>query len=153
MDPIGAERRSEIMRRIGRKDTPPELAVRRALHQLGLRFRLHRKDLPGKPDVVLRKWDTVIFVHGCFWHGCPRCYQGHRVPKTNREFWLRKVAKNQARDSRTRDELLSSGWRVLTIWECETADADALTQRLAGLFVSECGRLPNRTERGRGVTP
>jgi DNA mismatch endonuclease (patch repair protein) len=90
--------------------------------------------LPGNPDIVLAKWKTVIFVHGCFWHGCPRCYRGHRVPKTNREFWLSKVKKNRARDSRSSEALTSSGWRVVTIWECETADESTLTQSLATLF-------------------
>jgi DNA mismatch endonuclease (patch repair protein) len=131
--------RSEVMRRIGRKDTPPELAVRRVLHRLGLRFRLHRADLPGRPDIVLPRWRTVIFVHGCFWHGCARCYRGHRVPKTNRNYWLNKVRKNRARDARSCSLLESDGWRVLTTWECETADEEALAVSLGSFF-----RLPDR---------
>jgi DNA mismatch endonuclease (patch repair protein) len=122
------------MRAIGRQDTPPERAVRRVLHRLGYRFRLHRKDLPGKPDLVLPKWRTVLFVHGCFWHGCPRCYTGHRVPKTNRDYWLAKVSRNQARDARVGEQLRSTGWRVLTIWECETHDEARLGRLLAAQF-------------------
>lgn len=134
MDRIGRDRRSEIMRRIGRENTPPELVVRRVLHGLGLRFRLHGKGLPGKPDVVLARWKTVIFVHGCFSHGCPKCYRGHRVPKTNREFWVNKVKRNQARDLRVNAELVAMGWRVLCVWECQTHDQDDLYSGLLKLF-------------------
>jgi DNA mismatch endonuclease, patch repair protein len=130
LDNLGEARRSEVMRGIGRQNTPPEKAVRRVLHRMGYRFRLHRKDLPGKPDVTLPKWKFVIFVHGCFWHGCPRCYTGHRVPKSNRAFWLSKVARNQARDARVTEQLRSSGWRVVTIWECETHDEAFLERKL-----------------------
>jgi DNA mismatch endonuclease (patch repair protein) len=131
---LSKERRTEVMRAIGRQDTPPEKAVRRVLHRLGYRFRLHRKDLPGKPDLVLPRWRTVLFVHGCFWHGCPRCYTGHRVPKTNRDYWLAKVSRNQARDARVGEQLRSSGWRVVTIWECETHDESRLERLLSAQF-------------------
>jgi DNA mismatch endonuclease (patch repair protein) len=134
LNSLSPEQRSQVMRRIGRRDTPPEIAVRQALHRLGYRFRLHRNDLPGKPDVILPKWKAVIFVHGCFWHGCPRCYKGHRVPKTNREFWLGKVARNQARDDRVTQELRSAGWLVLTIWECDTQDGARLGRALRPLL-------------------
>ena len=134
MNTVTKERRSEIMRGIGRKDTPPEMVVRRLLHRLGVRFRLQRKDLPGKPDIVLPKWKTIVFVHGDFWHGCPKCYKGHRVPKTNTDFWARKVARNQARDRRVVEELTVGNWRVVTIWECETHDEENLLVTLTGLF-------------------
>jgi DNA mismatch endonuclease (patch repair protein) len=140
MNSVSKKRRSEIMRGIKRKDTPPEMVVRRLLFRMGLRFRLHRKDLPGKPDIVLPKWRTAIFVHGDFWHGCPRCYRGHRVPKTNMEFWSAKVARNQARDRRCADELNASGWRVVTIWECETHDEEALKATLMNLFPKSSSR-------------
>jgi DNA mismatch endonuclease (patch repair protein) len=140
MNAVSKVRRSEIMRRIGRKDTPPEKAVRRVLHNLGLRFRLHRKDLPGKPDIVLPKWNTVIFVHGDFWHGCPRCFRGHRVPKTNTEFWMAKVANNRARDRRCARKLRATGWRVVTIWECATLNEEALRKNLLNVFRLSKGR-------------
>lgn len=131
MDKLSQERRSEIMRRIGQKNTPPELVVRRILHRLGFRFRLHRKDLPGSPDVVLPKHRVCVFIHGCFWHGCPSCYRGARVPKSNREYWLTKVARNQARDERSLAALREAGWRVMVVWECQTHDPE----RLAGLLL------------------
>jgi DNA mismatch endonuclease (patch repair protein) len=114
------------------RDTKPERTVRSVLHSLGLRFRLHRASLPGTPDIVLKRHRTIVFVHGCFWHGhdCPK----GRAPTSRREFWLPKVARNRARDERQVKELEALGWRVLTVWECETKDKDALARRLAGLF-------------------
>ncbi len=141
MDGLSPERRSEIMRRIGRRDTPPEIAVRKCLHRLGFRFRLHLKNLPGTPDIVLKRWRTVVFVHGCFWHGCPDCYRGARVPKSNVEFWRTKVERNQARDRRVADELRAGGWNVLTVWECQTTDQD----RLAALLSEWTSGLGGRT--------
>lgn len=127
MDTFTKERRSEIMSSIRGKNTSPELKVRRLLHGLGYRFRLHRKDLPGKPDVVLRKHRTIVFVHGCFWHGCTKCDRGTRVPKTNTEFWLKKIEENCRRDKVARTALESSGWKVLTVWACETENIENLT--------------------------
>ncbi len=112
-------------------DTKPERVVRRALHAEGLRFRLHRRDLPGKPDIVLPKYKTVIFVHGCFWHhhGC----QYFAWPKTRSEFWREKIMGNEKRDRIAQRALREAGWRVIVVWECETKDAKA--QQLAALIV------------------
>ncbi len=127
------EKRSAVMRRVKGKDTTPELAVRKALTALGARYRLHRKDLPGKPDIVLPGRRLALFVHGCFWHGHD-CARGARVPKQNRDYWLAKVGRNRARDAANHDTLAAQGWRVETIWECELKDAAALDERLAQLL-------------------
>jgi DNA mismatch endonuclease (patch repair protein) len=134
MDLYSKRRRSEIMSRIRDRNTRPEVRVRRALHALGFRFRIHRRDLPGSPDVVLPRWKTVVLVHGCFWHGCRKCDRGTRVPKTNTEFWLAKVAENRRRDRRVRRLLRVAGWRVVVVWACQTENADRLTRRLATLL-------------------
>lgn len=110
--------RSEIMSCIKSKHTKPELAVRSFLHRSGLRFSLHRKDLPGKPDVVLPKWNCCLFVNGCFWHR-HNCKKGRRVVKNNAEFWNKKFRDNVARDRRNRADLRRRGWNVHTIWECQ----------------------------------
>ncbi len=109
------------MRRVKGRDTAPELKVRRILWRLGARYRLHRKDLPGKPDIVLPSRKLAIFVHGCFWHGHD-CARGSRVPKANRDYWLGKVGRNRARDIETRARLEAMGWRVLVMWECSLKD-------------------------------
>jgi len=109
------------MSRIRNRDTKPELIVRSLLHRMGYRFRLHRKDLPGKPDIVLPKYRTVIFVHGCFWHrhkGCQFAYK----PKSKEQFWERKFSDNVKRDAVSQSQLFSMGWKVLTVWECEVSD-------------------------------
>ena len=111
--------RSEMMSRIGTRNTAPELVVRRGLHRLGFRFRLHRKDLPGRPDVVLPRHHAVIFVHGCFWHGHEGCPY-FRLPKTNTDFWKAKIVRNVERDAEIVARLVAQGWRVLTVWECMT---------------------------------
>ena len=121
------------MRRVKGKDTSPELKVRKALTALGARYRLHRKDLPGKPDVVLPGRRLAIFVHGCFWHGHD-CARGARVPKQNRDYWLGKVGRNRTRDAASREALAALGWRVETIWECELKDAATLARRLERLL-------------------
>ena len=125
------ERRSEIMARITGKDTKPELIVRRILHALGFRFRLHRADLPGKPDVVLPKLNTVVFVHGCFWHGHD-CRRGskNRRPKSNESYWLRKLDRNLARDAEHEVKLTELGWRRIVVWECETVHPESLARWL-----------------------
>ena len=133
------EKRSSVMRQVKARDTTPELAVRKALTRLGVRYRLHRKDLPGNPDIVLPGRKLALFVHGCFWHGHD-CARGARVPKQNRDYWLGKVAKNRARDAANRDRLAELGWRVETIWECELKDAAALSQRLARLLAGQAVR-------------
>lgn len=132
-DVYGPEKRSAVMRRVKGRDTTPELAVRKALTKLGARYRLHRKDLPGNPDIVMPGRRLAIFVHGCFWHGHD-CARGTRVPKANRDYWLAKVGRNKARDVRTRGELAALGWRVETIWECEMKKEAALETRLARLL-------------------
>lgn len=121
--------RSRIMRAVKGKDTKPEWVVRRLVHALGYRYRLHRKDLPGKPDLVFGPRRKVIFVHGCFWHG-HHCKRGARVPKTNRDYWVQKVQRNRDRDTATQKALQDAGWSVLILWECEIKDTIALEQRL-----------------------
>lgn len=127
-DIVTPEVRSRMMGGIRGKDTKPEVLLRKLLFASGFRFRLHRKDLPGKPDLVLPKWNAVIFVHGCFWHRHEGCSLT-ATPGTRTEFWKRKFEDNVERDARNRDQLLSAGWRVATVWECglrkrreETAD-------------------------------
>jgi DNA mismatch endonuclease (patch repair protein) len=127
--------RSAVMRRVKGRNTTPELKVRRALTALGVRYRLHRTDLPGKPDIVMPGRRLAIFVHGCFWHGHD-CARGARVPKDNRDYWIGKVARNRTRDARSREALAALGWRVETIWECDLKDAAALEARLRGLLVA-----------------
>ena len=127
--------RSAVMRRVKGRDTTPELRVRRALTALGARYRLHRADLPGKPDIVMPGRKLAIFVHGCFWHGHD-CARGSRVPKDNRDYWVGKVQRNRARDERSREALSALGWRVETIWECGLKDAAALKARLRNLLAS-----------------
>jgi len=112
-----AAQRSFNMSRIRGKDTKPELIVRSLVHQMGYRFRLHRKDLPGKPDLVLPGHRKIIFVHGCFWH-MHRCRYGRVTPKTNADFWQAKREGNVERDRRNRKSLKADGWEVLTVWEC-----------------------------------
>ena len=128
-DIVNSQRRSEMMSRIRGRDTAPELAVRRIAHKLGLRFRLHRKDLPGRPDLIFPKHRLAVFVHGCFWHrhdGCRYAY----TPKSRTAFWTHKFTDNIARDRRNEKTLLDLGWRVLIIWECETRDAENIRQKL-----------------------
>jgi DNA mismatch endonuclease (patch repair protein) len=132
-DVFSVDKRSAIMRRVKGKDTAPELVVRKLIWRLGGRYRLHRADLPGKPDIVLAGRKLAIFVHGCFWHGHD-CARGARVPQANRDYWLTKVARNKARDAETRARLQAAGWRVAVIWECDLKDRPALELRLAGLL-------------------
>ena len=120
------------MRRVGSKDTGPELTVRRLLTSLRLRYRLHRKDLPGAPDIVLPGRRLALFVHGCFWHGHD-CKRGARAPKTNADYWRAKIARNVARDAASLAALADLGWWAEVIWECELKTPDALTERLAEL--------------------
>jgi DNA mismatch endonuclease (patch repair protein) len=124
------EQRSYNMSRIQGRDTAPEMRVRRILHGAGLRYRLHGKKLPGKPDLVFARRKTVVFVHGCFWH-MHDCRYGKPAPATNRSFWADKRRSNADRDGRNRAELEAAGWRVFEIWECETRDAEVLARRLS----------------------
>ena len=132
-DVFTPEKRSAVMRRVKGRDTSPELKVRKLLTRLGARYRLHRKDLPGNPDIVLPGRKLAIFVHGCFWHGHD-CARGARVPKQNRDYWLARVARNTARDEAAQAALAAAGWRVVVLWECDMKDAAALLERLAGLM-------------------
>lgn len=118
MDKLTKERRSWNMSKIKSKDTNPELKVRKILYKLGYRFRLHRKDLPGKPDIVLPKYKTVIFVNGCFWHRHNNCIEASR-PKTNSEYWESKITKTVERDLKKHQILRDEGWKVIVFWECE----------------------------------
>ncbi|QNI35867.1 DNA mismatch endonuclease Vsr [Edaphobacter sp. 4G125] len=118
-DVHNSEQRSRNMAAIRGKDTKPEMRVRSLLHSMGFRYRLHRKDLPGRPDIVLTKYRTVIFVHGCFWH-CHDCRWGNVIPKTRADFWKEKRGGTIARDVRNRAALEAAGWRVIVVWECET---------------------------------
>ncbi|HWU49204.1 MAG TPA: DNA mismatch endonuclease Vsr [Asticcacaulis sp.] len=117
------------MRAVKSKDTAPELRVRRLLHGMGYRYRLHRKDLPGHPDLVFAGRKAVIFIHGCFWHGHD-CRRGARMPKTNADYWTVKIGRNRERDARALNALAEQGWRALTLWECELKDESALRQTL-----------------------
>ena len=121
--------RSEVMRRVRSKDTTPELIVRRLIFSLGFRYRLHRSDLPGKPDIVFPSQKKIIFVHGCFWHG-HTCKRGDRMPKQNREYWKQKIIRNIERDKKHRDKLKKIGWQVKIIWECETKDLKKLESKI-----------------------
>ena len=119
-DIVSPEKRSDMMSGIRGKDTKPEIVVRQLLHRLGYRFRLHCKNLPGKPDIVLPKWRTVIFVNGCYWHGHEDCHL-FRLPKTRTEFWTNKIEGNRARDERNYSVLQGSGWKTVVIWECSVS--------------------------------
>jgi len=135
-DVFSKDERSAVMRRVKGRDTTPEMKVRRALTKLGARYRLHRKDLPGNPDIVMPGRRLALFVHGCFWHGHD-CARGARVPKQNRDYWVAKVDRNRARDARHLDDLTAKGWRLETIWECELKDEVALNARLQRLLSRE----------------
>lgn len=121
------------MARVKSKNTAPELAVRRLLHGLGYRFRLHRKDLPGTPDIVFPKYQKVIFVNGCFWHG-HGCSQG-RAPKSRENYWGPKLSMNRERDERKIEALDRAGWASLTVWQCEIQDEESLARRLREFLV------------------
>jgi DNA mismatch endonuclease (patch repair protein) len=124
-DSVDSSTRSRIMASVGTRDTAPEMCVRRFLHAQGFRFRLHAKDLPGRPDIVLPKYKAVVFVHGCFWHQHPGCHKA-TVPASNRAFWLDKFDQNAARDAGNVRRLRRLGWRVIVLWECEVRKKSAL---------------------------
>jgi DNA mismatch endonuclease (patch repair protein) len=138
-DVFSTEKRAQVMGAVPARDTSAELKVRRLLTGLGLRYRLHRADLPGSPDVVFAGRRTALFVHGCFWHGHD-CRRGARAPKANADYWQAKLARNRARDIRVQAELLAMGWRPLVVWECELKDPAALTARLGELLGVGSGR-------------
>lgn len=130
VDVVSSKVRSRMMAGIGGKDTKPELALRKGLFALGLRYRLHDRKLPGRPDIVLPRWNAVVFVHGCFWHRHPGC-RFATTPSTRTEFWLDKFEKNVARDQRNIVALQTLGWRVLVVWECDIkADPGGTVKRV-----------------------
>jgi len=112
------------MSKVHGKDTKPELIVRKLLYAMGYRFRLYRMDLPGKPDIVLPKYHTVIFIHGCFWHGCPKCRHAQIRPQNNKEYWNKKLDSNLERDRKNKLSLEELGWNVMVVWECEIKKAN-----------------------------
>ena len=133
VDHVSPEVRSRIMASVRSKGTKPEMVVRRALHRLGYRYRLHRRDLPGRPDLVFVSRRKALFVNGCFWHmhsGCARA----GIPETNREFWLAKLERNRQRDVNNEASLRDLAWDVLTVWECELRDLDAMLIRIASFL-------------------
>ena len=133
-----SEQRSRNMSAIKSKNTKPEIAVRKLLHSMGYRFRLHRKDLPGSPDIVLPKYKTVIFVHGCFWHIHENCKYAS-TPKTRQEFWNKKFKKNIERDLDIQENIKNIEWRSVVIWECETKNIDNLTEKIIDVFNESIG--------------
>lgn len=136
MDVLTSEQRSRNMAAIKGVNTRPELVVRRMLHSRGFRFRLHRKDLPGRPDIVLPKYKSVVFVNGCFWHQHAGCKFAGK-PVSREEYWKSKLDRNMARDADNISKLTELGWRVIVVWECELRDADTVATRLAN-YLKQC---------------
>ena len=128
-----SEQRSRNMSAIKSKNTKPEIKVRKILHSMGYRFRLHSKDLPGSPDIVLPKYKTVIFVHGCFWHRHENCKYASN-PKTRKEFWNKKFTENKKRDSKIQEKIKILDWRSVVIWECETKNIENLRDKIIDVF-------------------
>lgn len=143
-DPFTEQQRSEIMRRVRARDTSPEMRVRSLIHRMGYRFRLHRADLPGTPDIVLPRYRLALFVNGCFWHrhaGCKRA----STPATRLDYWLPKFQRTLDRDQRNHEALKNAGWSVATIWECETHDEESLRGTLGrAISGAELARRPSR---------
>ena len=148
-----SDQRSRNMAAIKSKNTKPEIAVRKMLHALGYRFRLHRKDLPGSPDIVLPKYKTVIFVHGCFWHRHENCKYAS-TPKTRKEFWENKFNENMKRDKNNFKELKKLNWNLLVIWECETKNINLLikkfSSKIANIQLSNSNPGPRSLEKSSG---
>lgn len=155
MDVFSTTVRSRVMAAIRGTNTRPELLVRSLLHGMGLRFRLHVNSLPGRPDIVLRRHNTVVLVHGCFWHrhGCTRS----STPQQNGSYWAAKFDANKRRDRRNKNALVRLGWRVVVIWECELKEPQRLEKRLARLFPADTAqssatkRIANNTGRSRAT--
>jgi DNA mismatch endonuclease (patch repair protein) len=135
-DMFDKKKRSEIMSKVHSANTTPEIRVRKLIHGMGCRFRLQRRNLPGNPDITLPKYKAVIFVHGCFWHGCPTCRRAKIRPATNVEYWKKKLDRTLERDKNNIALLEQMGWRVLVIWECETkkGNVTSLIQKLSAFF-------------------
>lgn len=136
MDVFTKEKRSLIMSKVKGKNTKPELIVRSLLHRMGYRFRLHRFDLPGNPDIVLPRYKKAIFIHGCFWHGHKTCSRSKR-PSTNTMFWNKKLSNNIRRDIRHLNDLKNLGWEVLVVWECQVKNGDGIKNILEGFIKAE----------------
>lgn len=150
-DPPPDERRRRLMARVRQRDTKPEMAVRRAAHAMGFRFRLQRRDLPGRPDLVFPRLRKALFVHGCFWHSHPGC-KWATVPKTRTEYWDAKLAANRTRDQWVEHAIAEQGWDVGVIWECETRKQDALSLRLRAFLQGELGYARGSIGHGDSVT-
>lgn len=129
MDNLSRDDRRRTMQRVTAKNTKPEMVVRRLTHALGYRYRLHRSDLPGKPDLVFPSRRAVIFVHGCWWH-CHTCKRAQRTPKTNTQYWNEKRSRNRRRDQRVQRQLRRQGWRVMVVWECQLPQPLRLGERI-----------------------
>ena len=129
-----SEARSRTMRAVKSRDTVPEMIVRRMVHAMGKRYRLHRADLPGKPDLTFPRLKKIIFVHGCFWHGHD-CKRGARLPKENSDYWANKINRNKDRDAKTQASLQIMGWDVLIIWECQLKDRTALSEHIKAFLI------------------
>lgn len=138
MDRVTAERRSYIMSRVPTRDSRPELLVRKMLYDKGYRYRLHPSKLPGRPDIAIPRLRMAIFVHGCFWHGHDGCVKGG-LPKSNVEYWSKKICENRRRDANVLQALAASGWTVEVVWQCETKDPGMLAQRLEEITRSPTG--------------
>ena len=151
MDVFDKKKRSWIMSRIRGKNTKPEIRVRSALHRLGYRFRIHRKDLPGRPDIVLSSHRTAILVHGCFWHRHGCLLAGN--PKSNVAFWRKKFRRNVSRDQENMTLLQDLGWKAIVIWECETKNWNALVLRLSRLLCDDPYLRPDQAEFYGSISP
>lgn len=144
MDRISSAKRSEVMSRVRGSNTKPEVQVRSFLHHLGYRFRLHQRGLPGRPDIVLPRYRTVIFVHGCFWHQHPGCSKA-TLPGTNAEEWAAKLNRNVERDKENLGTLQALGWKVATVWECDLKTTAAVISSLSQVLTDINERLPTQT--------
>ncbi|WP_188637443.1 very short patch repair endonuclease [Bradyrhizobium guangdongense] len=153
VDHLTREQRSRNMSSVRNRNTAPELLARKAAHRLGLRFRLHRSDLPGSPDFVLPKHAVAVFVHGCFWHGHGCCRS--KLPQSNVEFWTSKVGKNRVRDRKARRALAKLGWRVVTLWQCELSNADAaevlVAKKVLGIRLGKASAMRSRRRSAAGL--
>ena len=148
MDSVSSSRRSEIMSRIRSSDTRPEMQVRRMLHKLGYRYVLHRRDLPGVPDLVFPSRRRIIFIQGCFWHQHKGCIDG-RIPKSRVSYWKPKLRRNVERDRSNTSNLRRSGWKVISVWECEAAKFDTVRERLIRFLGKPRLRVQQKRPTGR----
>jgi DNA mismatch endonuclease (patch repair protein) len=146
-DRFTAEQRSAVMRKVPGKDSSAELKLRKLLTRMGLRYRLHRKDLPGSPDVAMPGRKVAVFVHGCFWHGHD-CKRGARAPKANAAYWTAKIARNRARDAKATEALTAMAWTPLVVWECELKDEAAVEGRVRPTLSSPSGGSPHEVGEG-----